>query len=203
MSKYDRACQVCPTPVGPKGAKGFCPKHYHVYRNHGDPLWVKPEVSALDRFMERVDKNGPTPDATLDPLIRLKDPTPCWIWTSTVGGYGYGYYSFGGRKNLIQGMAHRFSWKLLVGDLREDQKLDHLCRNRKCVNPDHLEPVTNRENILRGASPSASHAKKTHCPSGHEYNQENTYWYRNMRQCKICRRTHSANSYRRRTDTIT
>ena len=71
-------------------------------------------------------------------------------------------------------MAHRFSYELHVGPIPTGLTLDHLCRNTLCVNPAHLEPVTMRENILRGYSPSANGARATHCPHGHPYNERNT-----------------------------
>lgn len=88
----------------------------------------------------------------------------CWLW----GGdcckkEGYGRLSFNGRKQL----AHRVVYSLIVGQIPGGLQLDHLCRVRCCVNPSHLEPVTSRENILRGVGIASLHAKKTHCPKGH------------------------------------
>jgi hypothetical protein len=72
-----------------------------------------------------------------------------------------------------------------------------LCRNRWCVNPDHLDPVTRRENLHRGLTIPAAHSAKTHCPQGHPYDAANTYRYRGMRMCLTCRREHTRKSNER------
>jgi len=76
------------------------------------------------------------------------------------------------------------------GPIPEGLDLDHLCRNRWCVNPEHVEPVTRRENLIRGQTTIAQNVSKTHCPAGHAYDETNTYYYRGMRQCRICRDLH-------------
>lgn len=113
----------------------------------------------------------------------------CWIWVGKIGSAGYG-------KITIQGLsrtAHVVSYLRFSGerDIPENMVLDHTCGIRSCVNPAHLEPVTQLENVRRG---KASVVRATHCPRGHEYNQENAYVYRKMingrerviYQCKIC-----------------
>jgi hypothetical protein len=83
--------------------------------------------------------------------------------------------------------GHRVSYEAFKGPIPDGLTIDHLCRNRACVNPEHLEPVTMRVNCLRGESPAAVHARKTHCPKGHEYSAENTYRHKgNHRMCKLC-----------------
>lgn len=83
--------------------------------------------------------------------------------------------------------------------------LDHLCRVRRCVNPAHLEPVTDRVNILRGQAPSAVNAAKTHCIRGHPFNSVNTYWFTETngtrgRQCRTCREYHDLKRRGRKTE---
>lgn len=102
----------------------------------------------------------------------------CWNWTGTRTWNGYGEYHY----DKERFRAHRFSYQELVGQIPDGLILDHLCRNRLCVNPAHLEPVTNRENLLRGAGFPAVHAKKTTCPRGHPYDRI----YSGERKCSIC-----------------
>jgi hypothetical protein len=120
------------------------------------------------RFFDKVDKSG---------------DGGCWIWTAGKSR-GYGRFKLGDSVTL----AHRVSYTWCKGEIPDGLILDHLCRNRACVNPDHLEPVTYQVNLLRGDTISAMHAKKTHCPQGHEYTDENTYMYRGSRQCSTCRK---------------
>lgn len=116
--------------------------------------------------------------------VDLDGPGGCWLWTAGDNGEGYGRFWTG--TGSMQ--AHRFAYELLVGPIPEGLQIDHLCRVRRCVNPAHLEPVTQRENILRGTSPQAKNATKTHCPKGHPYNEENTRWHRGSRYCRVCPR---------------
>lgn len=105
----------------------------------------------------------------------------CWRWTGARHPAGYG--TFGDH------LAHRRSYELHVGPIPAGLTLDHLCRNRWCVNPAHLEAVPLVENVMRGESPPARNARKTHCPQGHPYDEANTYWTSNgWRICRACNR---------------
>ncbi len=91
----------------------------------------------------------------------------CWLWVGATNSRGYGCWGVEGVSHL----AHRVAYEVLVGPIPEGLTIDHLCFNKLCVNPAHLEPVTRRENIRRAYELS----KPTHCPQGHEYSERNTY----------------------------
>lgn len=107
-----------------------------------------------------------------------KAPGGCWHWTGTTQSNGYGAFSLGGR--ILR--SHRWSYEHHVAGIPEGLQIDHLCRNRACVNPDHLEPVTAMENSRR--------AMRSHCVNGHEFTPENTYIPSDgKRYCRECRRS--------------
>lgn len=156
----------------PTVGRGWCRKHYARWHKHGDP-----ERGALtfgERLWAKVDAAG-----------------PCWLWTGSTDGGGYGLIrtTQSGPTKGVYLKAHRAVYELLVGPIPKRKQLDHLCRVRNCVNPDHLEPVTARVNTLRGESFAARNAKKTHCGRGHEFSPENTYITPKLeRQCRTCLR---------------
>lgn len=86
--------------------------------------------------------------------------------------------------------GHRVAYEDKYGTIPEGMVLDHLCRNRACINPDHLEVVTQRENIMRGVGVAAKNAQKTHCKRGHEFTGNNLYRYKGKRMCRQCRNLH-------------
>ncbi|MEW6248699.1 MAG: HNH endonuclease signature motif containing protein [Nitrospirota bacterium] len=111
--------------------------------------------------------------------------THCWLWTGYVEAAGYGITYIGKR----QVMAHRFAYLQWYGSIPPNLQIDHLCQNRACVNPDHLEAVTPRENTIRGSSPIARNVEVTHCPKGHPYSGKNLYiTKKGFRQCVLCSR---------------
>lgn len=115
--------------------------------------------------------------------IIYRPGSSCWHYCGVITEDGYGYF----HANKIHTYAHRFSYEHYVGPIPAGMTLDHLCRVRHCVNPDHLEPVTHRENILRGVGWSAVNARKTHCPQGHRYSAWNTHITKEgWRRCRIC-----------------
>ena len=106
----------------------------------------------------------------------------CWLWTGFINKDGYGEYT---SPHLTTRMVHRISYALDKGEL-PTLPLDHLCRNKNCVHPDHLEPVTHEVNIRRSDAGLHS-ASKTHCPQGHEYDEANTLNYGGKRFCRECK----------------
>ena len=163
--------------TSPHSALGYCRIHYERYRKHGDPTIVKigrpTHLPPDERFWGRVNKQGVPWQGTR-----------CWEWRGYLAEDGYGLFS----PHHHNVPAHRFAYESLIGPIPVGLQLDHLCRNRACVNPSHLEPVTARTNQLRGIGPPATNARKTHCPQGHPYDLPNTNWYKNHRRCRTCMR---------------
>jgi hypothetical protein len=115
-------------------------------------------------------------------------PSGCWEWTAYITSEGYGQF-YPKHGNPI--LAHRFSYETNKGKIPKVKEIDHLCRNRKCVNPEHLECVTRRVNISRGMSGMETGLRnlaKTHCPKGHPYSGDNLYIIPSTgtRQCRTC-----------------
>lgn len=138
-----------------------------------------------ERFWAKVNKDGP--------LFR---GAPCWLWLGIRLPIGYGRMY----KDNRRVRAHRIAYELLIGPIPEGLELDHLCRNHSCVNPRHLEPVTHKENCLRGLAPIMGgdlQRAKTHCAKGHPYDAANTYFNpRNRKRgCRTCNRAAAKHLY--------
>ena len=115
--------------------------------------------------------------------------TGCLEWTGALaGGSKKGDYA-AIKVDGVQYLGHRIAYEIMYGPIPQGMTLDHLCRVRHCVNPDHLEVVTRGENVLRGEGITAQNVRKTHCPQGHEYTTENTYETKDgKRMCRTCSR---------------
>jgi len=167
MTQTECAVPECSAPVK---SWGWCHKHYQRWLRHG----TLHRRGAEERFWEKVR------------ALPVDDPDACWLWQGALSG-GYG--------QICGEWAHRFSYRFLVGPIPEGLQIDHLCRVRHCVNPDHLEPVTQQVNIRRG-----EWATRTHCVNGHPFDEANTYrppskpgW----RYCRECFRLRDAERQRR------
>lgn len=133
-------------------------------------------VSPIERFYSKVDRSG-----------------TCWLWTATINNRGYGLFYLSGRMVL----AHRVAYEIRIGPIPPGAEIDHVrergCAHRHCVNPAHLEPVTHRENLLRGSGFAATNARKTQCIHGHELTPQNTYVrHTGWRGCRTCKRAGDA-----------
>lgn len=119
--------------------------------------------------------------AHIEQRIEYEPMSGCWLWTGALCSSGHAQITYRKRRWML----HRFTYTQLVGSIPDGLVLDHLCCNRACCNPHHVEPVTAAENIRRG-DVGWNHRDKTHCPQGHPYDEENTYRYKNKRMCRTC-----------------
>lgn len=157
-------------------AKGWCGKHYRRAQRTGSPTGTRP-----------IGRPKVDPIETLHKGISVTR-TGCWQWSGALNRDGYGVLTVD-RKPY---RAHRFAYERLVGEIPDGLELDHLCRNRACVRPSHLEPVTPQVNTHRGFGPSGINSRVERCNRGHEFAPENTLWMnsrsrpRPYRRCRTC-----------------
>lgn len=112
--------------------------------------------------------------------------TGCWEWTGAKDKDGYGAFSV---THAARVRAHRWAYETYVEHMHPWLQSDHICKNKSCVNPLHIEPVTARENVLRSNGPAAINAKKTHCYKGHNLSGDNLILRDGRgRQCRTCER---------------
>lgn len=135
---------------------------------------ARKRTAAIDRFWDK---------------IQIDDLTGCWNWIAAIDRDGYGVFRETTNKHDSCGRAHKFAYQHYVGVVPANKQLDHICRNRRCANPKHLEIVTLIQNVMRGESFSAVNARKTHCIHGHPLSGDNLYvqpstGYRYCRECK-------------------
>lgn len=168
----------------PRHARGLCSTHQSKIRRKGSPAGpVRAWLPVADRFWALVTKTE-----------------TCWLFAN-VQSNGYGSLS-GAVTNGRSNLAHRVAYELLIGPIPEGLQLDHLCRVRNCVNPEHLEPVTPWENTMRSTSISAVNARKTECLRGHPFSDENTYYSKDGRRyCIACRDARAREYYARKITT--
>lgn len=155
-------------------SRTYCTKHYQRWRKHGDP--------------ERVEIISSRGGFTRDDRVSqgcVKVASGCWEWQGNTDEDGYGQVFWEGKSYR----AHRFSYETYVGPIPDGLVLDHLCRNHGCVNPEHVEPVTQRVNVMRGEGIAQANAVKTRCINGHEFTAENTnITPQGWRDCRTCSR---------------
>lgn len=159
----------------------YTDERYAAKFPHIDPV-TKLYRDLDTRFWSRVDAEG-----------------DCWEWVGPLVAAGYGYFRLTPVPGSGAGVrAHRYGWEYLVGPIEEGFTLDHLCRNRRCVNPDHLEPATRGDNVLRGYSPNVRtyRSNRITCKHGHVWDSATTALDRKGR--RYCRRCHAEGAARRR-----
>lgn len=128
---------------------------------------------------------------------RVSIVNDCWEWQGkTYKGYAYARNPF----DMSNKRMHILAYEVFKNPVPDGLVLDHLCRNRKCLNPDHLEEVTLVENVMRGESEHAKNARKTHCKHGHAFSKENIYRYDNKRICRECRKINNRRHYASRNE---
>lgn len=158
-------------------SRGYCGKHYWKFRQYGDPCAYR--LKSYNSLLQKLIDKTRFPD----------DLNDCWIWAGVGDALGYGVIPWRGRTHP----AHRAMYEQLIEHNIDGLVIDHLCRTPSCVNPLHLEAVSNRVNILRGFAPAALNKRKRACINGHPFNKTNTYFRTDAshphgyRRCRACR----------------
>jgi hypothetical protein len=131
--------------------------------------------------------------------VDRRSDSECWLWLGALRS-GYGHVTITRDDGRRSWYAHRVAYEMAHGEIPAGMTIDHLCRNLRCVNPDHLEVVTRKENVLRGVGLSARNARKTECKRGHPFTPENTYVQpsNSSRRCRTCLRAYANARYRAR-----
>ena len=158
-SKVCAKCGIERHLLHPELARGVC--RSCAQKSATTAATVANRSSTVEKFEKNIDRTS----------------SGCWEWTGYAYANGYGSITHNGRQVLV----HRWAYEHFTGPLVNGMQIDHLCRNRKCANPEHLEQVTPRENTRR--------AMRTKCINGHEFTEENTWMCQGKRYCRTCRRT--------------
>lgn len=155
-------------------AKGLCGKHYQRMVKYGDVNLAGRLSAPIVRILRHIDRSS-----------------GCWVWCGRLKDNGYATIVHNKKCCYV----HRVTYAHYKGPIPADCEIDHLCRNRACCNPDHLEAVPHLVNMLRGYTIIATNAAKTHCPQGHKFTPENTSMAKGCRSCRTCDRTRSSARY--------
>lgn len=155
----------------------------YVSRLSRDSVWY-----AESRHRVVVPETSISEHQTLNPLYlrffeKVEKGDKCWIWKGAVDAHGYGSF-------VIEGLtkkSHRVSYEMSKGEIPEGLVIDHICKNKLCVNPEHLRAISRVENVMIGDGPTAKNARKTHCNRNHPLSGSNLYTYKGKRYCKACR----------------
>ena len=180
MPHFTCAVEGCTTK---RRQGGYCIKHFRRWDRYGDPLYVQNILDPVERFKAKT----------------LVTESGCWEWQGEILANGYGRICHNQKRSL----AHRWSYMQHVGPIPDDLVIDHECNNKRCVNPEHLRPMTQQENVLRSETDLAAiNARKTHCIRGHAFDSVNTYVNptTGARRCRACHNTRMRDRNRRRAE---